>query len=355
MVHTFCMPSIYHREVKRIALYLFVFLAVLPVVLLCLSCEEDSTRFRISGNFKNMNQVDLFLVNLQEGTNDTLHVLDGRFSYETNLSDTATMIIIFPNFSELPIIAEPGKDIRIDGDASHLKATTIKGSESNDLLTAFRMKTNEMMPPEVVKEAEDCIRQHAESPVATYLLRHYFLTTAEPDYEKAFELGTLIRNAQPMCVAVVQMYSQLESIKAIRTTGKIPDFRALATDGHQVGSDTLLSEVNIVCLWASWNAESRQMLNTLKRLKKDNPNKMSVVAICLDATTEEGRGYIERDSITFPNVCDSLQWESPLVSTLGLAYVPDNVIYDRQGNILARSLGTSKLKEKIEELLTASE
>ena len=344
-----------YQWVKGTPLYLFTFLSFVLSTFLCLSCGESDTRFRIDGKFKNMNQAELFLIDLQEGTKDTLHVLDGRFSYETSLNDTTTMIIIFPNFSELPIIAEPGKDIDIEGDASHLKATTVEGSKSNELMTAFRMKTNEMMPPDVVKEAEEYIRQHAESPVASYLLRRYFLAAEEADYEKAFELATLIRDAQSTRVPIVQMYNQLEALKNLRTTGQIPEFKAIDTKGNEVSSDTLSTDVNVVCLWASWNYESQTMLRHLGRLQKDHPKKLTVISICIDATPEEGKTYMERDSLKFSNICDSLLWDSPLIRTLGLAYVPDNIVTDRQGNIVARSLGSNKLKEKIEELLKEPE
>ena len=340
-----------HQWVKGSPLYLFTFLSFILFSFLCLSCDKTDTRFRIDGKFKNMNQAELFLINLQEGTKDTLHVTDGRFSYETNLSDTTTMIIVFPNFSELPIIAEPGKDIDIEGDASHLKATTVEGSANNELMTAFRMKTNDMMPPDIVKEAEKYIKQHAGTPVAAYLLRRYFIIAAEGDYEKTVELATIIRDAQPTRVSIVQMYNQVEALRNIKTTGKIPDFKAIDTKGHEVTNDTLNTDINVICLWTSWNYNSQSMLRQLGRLQKDNPEKISVVFITIDATPEEGKLYLERDSLKFPHICDSLQWESPLIRTLGFAYVPDNIITDRQGNIVARSLGNDKLKEKIEELL----
>ena len=351
MAQTFQRLNI-HQQVKGFSLYLFTFIVFCVLSLLCLSCDETDMRFRIKGKFKNMNQADLFLINLQEGTKDTLRVLDGRFSYETSLNDTTMMIIIFPNFSELPVIAEPGKDIDIEGDASHLKATAVEGSKSNELMTAFRMKTNEMMPPDVVKEAEEYIRKYAESPVAVYLLRRYFIATTEPDYEKAFELGTIIRDAQPTRVSVVQMYNQLEGIAAIRTTGKIPDFKTTDTKGREVSSDTLTNnEVNVICLWASWNVDSRNVLRNLERLQDSYPDKINVLSVCVDATPDDGQRYMQRDTLRNPNVCDSLQWDSPLIRTLGLAYIPDNIVYDRQGNIVARSLDSGELRRKIEELL----
>ena len=324
--------------------YLFTFL-------LFTACGNSDTRFRINGKFNNMNQAEFYLINLQEGSKDTLGVLDGRFTYETTLTDTATLLLIFPNYSELPIIAEPGHDIDIKGDASHLKETTVEGSKSNELLTTFRLKTNDMMPPDVISEAEAYIRAHAASPVATYLLRRYFVIAAEPDYPKAYELCSLIREAQPTSIAVAQLHNQLEALKEMRPEGTLPDFSATDTEGHEVSNSTLKAEVNVVCLWSSWNYDSQSMLRQLNQLQKDHPGKLSIISISIDATPDEGRQMMKRDSLKIPNVCDGQQWESPVIGQLGLGYVPDNIVTDSTGTILARSLNSAKLKEKIEQLL----
>jgi hypothetical protein len=329
---------------KRCSLFpLFIFLLF--------SCGDADTRFQINGKFKNINQAEFFLINLEEGTKDTLRALDGRFSFETNIRDTTTYILLFPNFSELPIIAEPGHDIDIEGDASHLKETTVEGSKSNELLTAFRLKTNDMMPPEVISEAEEYIRQHAASPIATYLLRRYFMTNVEADYAKAYELCSLIREAQPSRVSVAQLHNRLASLKEMRTDGKLPAFEATDTNGKTVSNAMQKADINVVCLWASWNFESQSMLRHLGLLQKAHPGRLNIISISVDATPEEGRQYLRRDSLTNSNVCDGLQWESPVIKQLGLAYIPDNIVTDSAGNILARSLSSVRLREKIEQLL----
>lgn len=342
------------RAVKRLrsfTAHLLSFYLFISLPFFLFSCGDADTRFSLNGKFKNMDMAEFYLVNLQEGTIDTLGVQNGRFSYETNINDTTILALIFPNYSELPIIAEPGHDIDIEGDASHLKATTVNGSESNELMTAFRLKVNDMMPPDVVKEAETYIREHAESPVAPYLLRRYFLTAVEPDYPKAYELCTVIRDAQPTKVSVVQLFNQLEGLKALRADGKLPEFKATDTNGHEVSNNDMKSDVNVICLWASWNFDSQSMIRHLGILKKNNPRRLSVIYVCLDATPEEGRHYLKADSIENHNICDGLMWDSPLVGQLGLAYVPDNIVTDSTGTILARSMSSVKLREKIEQLL----
>jgi hypothetical protein len=70
----------------------------------------------------------------------------------------------------------------------------------------------------------------------------------------------------------------------------------------------------------------------------------------MDASADEGRKIIERDSIMWPNICDGLMWDSPIISTLGVTFIPDNIVIDKKGNIVGRTLNTKDLKDKIDSL-----
>ena len=60
---------------------------------------------------------------------------------------------------------------------------------------------------------------------------------------------------------------------------------------------------------------------------------------------------LERDSITWPNICDGLLWQSPLLAKLGMFTVGDNIVVDKSGTIVGRNLSNKDLEKKLEELL----
>ena len=146
------------------------FIALFSVVLLLSACGVDSNKFRLSGRLRNMNQA-MFWVYSPDGAIeglDTIQVHEGRFAYETELRVPATLIIIFPNFSEQPVFAEPGEEVDIKGDASHLKDMIIKGTDDNDAMTELRMDLNKLMPPEVPKAVAKFINENpSHAPAAT--------------------------------------------------------------------------------------------------------------------------------------------------------------------------------------------
>ena len=318
---------------------------------LLVSCGVADDRFRVEGRFKNINQGEFYIINYEKGTKDTLNVRDGRFAYDIGLRDTATLVLVFPNYSELPIFASPGTVVTIDGDVSHLKETDVKGTADNKMMTEFRMATNELMPPEVKEKALLFITDHPESVASVYLLRRYFIMGLEPDYPKAYKLCTTLLYHQPSNLTLVQLHQQLERLKNLHGKGQMPKFSATDTKGRNVGNDMLTGRVNIIMAWASWNFESQNAIRQMNLVQKDHPADIKIVSVCLDASPVEGRIMLEHDSIAWPNICDGLMWDSPVLSQLGLTFVPDNIVADKHGNIVGRSLRTTELRTKVEEML----
>ena len=111
------------------------------------------------------------------------------------------------------------------------------------------------------------------------------------------------------------------------------------------------AEVNVIMVWSTWSYESQQPMRTLSKLKKKYPERLKVLSICIDASPSEGKGVLERDSITWPNVSDSLMFQSPALAQLGIATLPANIITNKQGKIIARNLSSSDLQDRVKLLL----
>ena len=62
---------------------------------------------------------------------DTIHVQGGRFTFERPLEREAILMLVFPNFSEQPIFAQPGKSVEIKAAASHMKEIEMYGTNAN--------------------------------------------------------------------------------------------------------------------------------------------------------------------------------------------------------------------------------
>ena len=75
------------------------------------------------------------------------------------------------------------------------------------------------------------------------------------------------------------------------------------------------------------------------------------MGVCLDADPRECRRILANDSVQWSTVCDGQMWLSPILQKTGLCYLPDNILVDAQGKIIAHTLNYQQMTNKLRELL----
>ena len=330
-----------------------VSLLLTTVSLLLASCVSDRKTFLIEGDFKGFNQGELYIYGMGGSHEiDTISVAKGHFRYEITLEDTVTLNLVFPNFSELPVFAQPRAEVEIEGDASHLKETKISGTKENEDMTAFRLKTSGMTPPQVVEAAAAYIKEQPASPISLYLLHKYFTQSPTPDYRQAVQLATIVSRAVPNEPSLKGVVRRLKGIGGLKDGSPLPSFTTTDLSGRTVKSSDLNARLNLITVWAKWNYESTSLQRQLIPIQQRHGDKLKILSISIDASVKECRQSVERDSLKWSTVCDGRMWETPLLTELGLCYVPDNILTDSHGTIIAHGLKARDLQMKIDQLLT---
>ena len=317
------------------------------------ACGTEGGTFRIEGRFRNLNRGEFYVYSPDGGTDgrDTITIADGRFSYEVPLTSRATFILIFPNFSRQAVFGERGKTATIKADASHLREMEVGGTDDNELMTEFRLMSNRLSPPEVKKAVADFVAEHPESPVSFYLVNSSFIDVADPDYQTAARLLSLMHKADPENGRLELLLKQTNVLKASSAGSALPQFSAKDIDGRAVGRASLGGKANVVYVWSTWSYESQSVQRRLRQLKKKYGSRLGVVGISIDASPENCRGYLRTDSLPWPVVCDGRMWDTPLLSAFGLATVPGSIVADASGRIVARNLDYRRLEEQLEKML----
>lgn len=329
------------------------YLAYVILLLLLASCGAESGRFRIEGRLANMNQAEFYIYNMDGGSLrlDTIKVVDGRFIYETDLEHQGTFVILYPNFSDQVVFGESGAVVEMAGDASHLKDMEVTGTDDNDLMTAWRIHANTLTPTEVNKSAVEFIKEHPASIVSNYLLSRYLVLDDSPDYQQAEELSLLLQKEQPQNGRLLNLSKLLAGLKNYQEGKKLPDFSATDINGKRVSRESLNGELNVICLWATWNYDSQSILRKLNKLRRDYGSRLSLLSICLEPSVKDCRRFVERDSMRWSHVCDGRMWESPLVTKLGFSDMPGNLFVDRHGKIVAVDVKNKDIEEKVKSFL----
>jgi len=325
----------------------------LLALLLLGSCGVDSDRFRLEGRLRNMHQGEFWVYSTDGGIDgiDTIPVREGRFVYEIPMRSPSTLVIVFPNYSELPVFARPGAEVEIKGDATHLREMAINGTDENGEMTKLRMELNRLMPPEVPGKVEEFIRENPESEVSVYLLQRYFLQEDAADYKRAMALVELMLKEQPDNGRLIEWKKQLPALCRGMVKAKLPAFTASDVKGRTVTQDDLKKKANVLTVWASWSFQSTDMQRRLIRLKKDYGERLGVVSICLDARPQDCRQRVERDSLPWKTVCDGRVWQTPLLAKLGISEVPASMVIDSRGVIVARDLAPQELEDELKKML----
>ena len=366
----------------------------LVATLVCTSCGTDSRHFRIDGRLLHLNQGEFYVYSPDGTINglDTIKVQAGRFSYEVACDRPMTLMIVFPNFTEQPVFAQPGKSVDLKGDASHLKEMTVKGTKDNELMNKFREMIHNAAPPEMKKCAQLFVEDHPESRVGAYLVDRYFIHDANPDTKTAVRLVDLMIEKQPENGYLKRQKRQLTASFVATKGADIPNVLGTTVDGKTIGRVQLTkAPVTVVCALATWKYESMSQFRRLAAYAASQQGRVAVVGVSIDASPSLVRSQLasqigisdsssglafgpssgsssgsasgsssgsasaaaqgsssSRSSSTCYVVCDGKMVESPFFTRLGLTGVPDNIVI-KNGRIAAAHLTDNQLTEFIKE------
>lgn len=323
-------------------------LSLLFFLLLALaSCGSGGGNFKISGRLLQMNQGEFYIYSSDASINgfDTIKVQGGRFQYELPCSHATTLTLVFPNFSEQPVFAEPGKSVKIEGDASHLKELEVKGTDDNELMTAFRAQVASVAPPEIPRYVSKFVEENPASQVGVWLVRKYLVATAKPDYKEASRLMKLMLQKQKDNGMLQRLTHELEQLKAIGTGNRLPSFTLTDTEGKKISSATLSKGKTVICTFAAWNSASNNLLRSLQNVKNDDSS-INIIAISLDPSKKDFEFMIQMNKISFPIVWTGEMFDTKVLAQLGMKEVPYSIVV-RNGRIAERGLSTNDLIDKI--------
>lgn len=383
-----------HQSVVPLMAVVFTLVAAL----VCTSCGTDSRHFRIDGRLLHLNQGEFYVYSPDGTINglDTIKVQAGRFSYEVACDRPMTLMIVFPNFTEQPVFAQPGKSVDLKGDASHLKEMTVKGTKDNELMNKFREMIRNAAPPEMKKCAQLFVQDHPESRVGAYLVDRYFIHDANPDTKTAVRLVDLMIEKQPENGYLKRQKRQLTASFVATKGADIPNVLGTTVDGKTIGRVQLTkAPVTVVCALATWKYESMSQFHRLAAYAASQQGRVAVVGVSIDASPSLVRSQLasqigisdsasglafgpssgsssgsasgsssgsssasasaaaqasssSRSSSTCYVVCDGKMVESPFFTRLGLTGVPDNIVI-KNGRIAAAHLTDNQLTEFIKE------
>ncbi len=313
---------------------------------------------------------------------DTAKIKNGKFSFQGKI-DAPGVYYISTDQSEInrPLLLEAGKIlVNITG-----KQIKITGTPIND---AYQKSLDANIPLEdrmieIKKEHDQAVEDSVMTDELDEKLKNEFYQLADkiqeekvnfiganltnPLGEQLFlsearrlpldKLSALMDKTSEAFKAKEQVKPFMEIIDAYNNTAINKNFTDLTLKDPS-GKDVSLSEYAgkgkyvLIDFWASWCGPCREEMPVLVELYKKYKNKnFEIVGISLDNKQDAWVDGIKALNITWPQISDLGRWESIAAKKYAINSIPQTILLDPNGVIIAKGLRGDELVKKLEEVI----
>src|SRR5688572_6053116 len=370
-----------------------LFLLLLPVSAFSQTSEKE---FKVKGELKLIKAVDwIFLKYPANGqlVSDSVLLKNGEFKFEGKIAEpvlaylSAKVIKSSPTerqaFQNFTFFLEPTK-IEINAKDS-LKAAVVKGSAGHDQYVQLekqrqpyvdqlrslyaqmgRLEKEKKMDSFKIVEvkAEDLMNQMNETvygqfvktnpntSISLFALKQYAGWDIDPDkIEPIF--NTLPENTRKWPSAET-LNEQIQTAKKTAIGKFAMDFTQNDTSGKAVSLSSFKGKYVLVDFWASWCGPCRQENpNVVKAFNKYKDRNFTILGVSLDRPNAKDRWIkaIHDDGLAWSHVSDLKYWDNEVAKQYAIRAIPQNILIDPQGKIVAKNLNGDALDKKLGEFL----
>ena len=123
-------------------------------------------------------------------------------------------------------------------------------------------------------------------------------------------------------------------------------------DGKPVSLKDFRGKYVLIDFWASWCGPCRmENPNVVEAYNKYSKKNFTVLGVSLDRERNAWLKAIKDDKLTWTQVSDLKFWDNAVAKLYRISSIPQNILVDPNGKIIARNLRGEELQSKLAELL----
>ncbi len=370
---------------------LFIIAAlVAPSVLFA---QKETAAFKIKGQLKNVKDtIDMVFLNYSadgKRITDSAVVVKGEYEFVNSVKLPTRAQLLAKNTANKTTRIQQKSVATIFLEASNIKIQNVdsfsnivvKGSKAQveyEKLTAALKPFNDEMQAlykvfaeqnknkdkEAAKKTEDAIdalddKQREEvygkyinsnpiSPIGLYALQQY--AGYDINADKVEPLFNQLSPAAQASTAGVDFKAKIEVAKKTGIGKYAMNFTQNDTLGNPVSLASFKGKYVLVDFWASWCGPCRrENPNVVKTFNAYKDKPFTILSVSLDQPNAKDKRIkaIHDDNLTWTHVSDLQFWNNEVAKQYGIQAIPQNLLIDPDGKIIAKNLRGETLSEKL--------
>ncbi len=146
---------------------------------------------------------------------------------------------------------------------------------------------------------------------------------------------------------------QMEVLRAgtYLTGYEAPDLVGMTPDSSTYSLKQMRGKIVMIDFWASWCGPCRrENPNVVANYNKYKDKGFDILGVSLDRDLGAWRKAIEADGLPWHHISDLKGWQSSHAALYSVTSIPQTMLLDREGKIIARNLRGEQLGEKLKEI-----
>ena len=331
---------------------------------------QADEQFIIKGRIINVpNNTKIELLDIGDGNSVNItssFVKNNSFELKGKCNKTTMACLVIKSEEEPIYLILSGGETVINGDIKKIESIKFTGNkiiqefvtvtemikQSEELIFALNDKSNSLTAIAKIKENDqnilaayqnfsssmiNFIKGHPDSYASNYLLLIGHKLLDDPiTAEKAY--GYLSdANKNNFYVKTVKDKIKEKTTEGIGSSAK--NFTLNNTVGKPVSLNDFKGKYVLIDFWASWCGPCRnENPNVARAYRLFNNKNFTVLGVSLDEKKADWLKAIKKDRLTWAHISDLKGWKNAVAVQYGVKSIPQNILINPQGKIIAKNL-----------------